>query len=658
MRRLFVSICLILSGIPAFGQDVPPVYVLPAVDKAVIVLGDAPENTWGFQVYRKARGEREYQLMTPEPITAAEDPYEAVQLMGKDFQWISRKMDNMDPTAVWRKLSLNRNLAEAYSLLSHGLRLALGRTWVDTDVLRGQRYYYRVVLLNAAGKEIEHYEQRIIIEDPKQPPPPKNITVSYEDGMVSIDWEYPPFRGGKNDRTVGFVLLRRTGTGSFEALSPAPILRIEGYLNAFDDKVRFGKTYTYAVVALDIIGVISSRVEAPPLSIEDTAPPLVPTGLKATDRGEDVLLIWKMSPELDVTHYNVFRTFSVQDDAELTKLNLRPIPFDEPRFVDDTAPRGVPLYYRVTALDKRGNKSALSGPAPLLAEDKDPPGPVEKLLARVNEEERTVVLTWRAPKDQDLAGYYVYSGSDASRLMRITAAPLEPEKRSTFADKGYKERGLEPGRSLVYGVSSVDASYNEGPREIVEVQIPDNVPPDPPSGFSVRPTRDGMARLSWQPLLCFDLAAYRVYRSTKKKFSIVTELDSTDTSWLDGDLDRGTLYRYYLTSVDTSGNESEQSPEMEIVPTDINPPSPPLELKAQIVRRGVSLSWEPSPDTDVKNYRVYRSEYPGGKPERMISEGEDALKFLDRRGSEGLIYAVSTVDTSGNEGVKLEVRAE
>lgn len=658
MKQLLWSFCIFIITANVFGQDAPPVYVLPAVDKGVIVLGDAPANTAGFQVYRKGRGEREYQLLTPEPVKAAEDPYEAVQLMGEDFRWISRKMDSMNPVVVWRKLRMDQNLAQAYALLSHGLRLALGRTWVDTGVTRNQHYDYRIVLIDRDGGKIESYDRKIKIEDPGKPPSPENIAVSYENGIVSIDWEYSPFKGGEKDRTVGFVVLRRRGSDPFEPLTPAPVLRIEGYLNAFDDKVRFGETYTYAVVAMDIIGVISPRTEAPPLTIEDTTAPLAPVGLKATDRGEDVLIIWKMSPELDVSHYNVFRGLSVDESTKLEKLNSSPIPFDQPRFVDTTAPRGVPLYYRVAASDNQGNESPMSGPAVLLAEDKEPPGPVERLLAKVNEEERTVDLTWRGPEDQDLAGYYVYSGPDASRLMRITAAPLEPEKKPTYTDRGYRQRGLEPGRSLVYGVSSVDASYNEGLREIVEVKIPDNVPPDPPSGFAVRPTRDGMAKLSWQPLLCFDLASYRVYRSTAKKFTKVAELENTDTSCLDGGLNRGTLYRYYLTSVDTSGNESIPGKVMEIVPTDIIPPSPPRELKVELLRRGVRLSWEPSVDTDVKSYRVYRSEYPGGKPGSMILDIENAREYLDRGGSEGLIYAVSTVDTSGNEGVKLEVRAE
>ena len=94
------------------------------------------------------------------------------------------------------------------------------------------------------------------------------------------------------------------------------------------------------------------------------------------------------------------------------------------------------------------------------------------------------------------------------------------------------------------------------------------------------------------------------------------------------------------------------------MPTDIHPPAPPTALRAEPGRRGVRLSWDPCPDSDVKGYRVYRSEYPGGKPIRPIAAVYDKTEYLDRQGSAGLVYAVSTIDTSENEGSRGEVTAE
>jgi fibronectin type 3 domain-containing protein len=609
-------------------------------------------------VYRKDRRARSYELLTPEPVSAVENAYEAVERMGPDFNWISRKLDSMAPEVVWRKLRMDHNLAQAYALLSHGLRSALGRTWIDTGVEPGKRYDYRVLLFDSSGDEIGRHEQRIRITEPDRPPAPKEVRAEYSGGIVSIEWEYPPFEGGPDDVAVGFAVLRRRAGEAFEPLSPAPVLRIEGYLNAFDEKVRIGETYVYAVVAQDIIGVISSPTESEPVTIEDTTAPLVPVGLKARDRGDDVLLIWKMSPELDVSHYDVFRSLSVDDEAELEQLNSEPVPSQSPRFVDAEAPRGVPVYYRVRAVDEKGNRSPISGPAPLLAEDTDPPGPVGRLAAVVDEEARRVELSWRKPDDADLFGYYVYSGADESLLMRITAEPLPANERAGYTDGGYSDRGLEPGTSLVYAVSAVDASYNESPREVIAVEVPDAVPPDAPAGFAVRPTREGAVRLSWQPVLCFDLAGFRVYRSERTRFTVIADLSGDTVHWLDSRAERGKRYLYYVTALDSSGNESPPSKTVEVVPTDIQPPAPPGGLSAEAGRKGVRLQWKPPPDGDVKLYLLYRSRYPGGKPAQLIGRVEGRLSYLDRSGKAKYVYAVSAVDTSGNEGRRGEVKAE
>ena len=436
----FVLLLLLLTSGSALlhAQSAPPVYVLPAGDAAIIVLADTPADMRSFRVYRRDAGDPDYRLMTPEPIRRASDPFEAARLMGGDFSWIARKMDSIDPTVVWRRLSRNAGEAQAYALLSHGLRVALGRTWIDTEAVRGERYGYRVVMLDGQGSETERYERSITITEPERPEPPGSVNASHEDGLVRIAWSYPPFRGGTEDRTVGFIVFRRLGDGAFEPLFEAPVLRIEDHLLAFDERVQVGERHTYGVSAVDVIGVVSRRVDAPALTIEDTRAPLVPVGLKAIDRGEDVVVIWKLSPELDVSYYDLYRSRSVDEDAELLKLNDEPIPYEEPRFVDADAPRGVPIYYRVRAVDKRGNQSPLSGPAPMLAEDSEPPAAVRDLSARVEEESRVVSLSWTAPEDRDLSGFYVYSGPDEERLMRLTGAPLEvgTDEEPSYTDRG------------------------------------------------------------------------------------------------------------------------------------------------------------------------------------------------------------------------------
>lgn len=153
MKKILFTQIMLLSALNVFAQQGPPVYILPAVDKAVIVLGDTPRTVKSFQVYRKGPGEREFRLLTPGPVVPAGDPYQTARLMGRDFDWIVKRMGNRDPELVWRKLQADRNKTLAFCLISHGLRAAMGRTFVDIEVGKGEEYRYRVILLDALNKE-------------------------------------------------------------------------------------------------------------------------------------------------------------------------------------------------------------------------------------------------------------------------------------------------------------------------------------------------------------------------------------------------------------------------------------------------------------------------------------------------------------------------
>lgn len=87
---------LVLAGAAADGQARQPlVYVLSAGDKVVIILGNVPRTVNGFTVYRKAAAESAFSQITDAPVQAVSDPFVARQMMGTDFEWISRRVETM-----------------------------------------------------------------------------------------------------------------------------------------------------------------------------------------------------------------------------------------------------------------------------------------------------------------------------------------------------------------------------------------------------------------------------------------------------------------------------------------------------------------------------------------------------------------------------------
>ena len=480
-------------------------------------------------------------------------------------------------------------------------------------------------------------------------------TATAEDGQVVLSWDYPPYRDRQDDLTVGFRIYRREAGGQPVRVTPTPVLRIEGWLSYVDTGVENGKTYTYQAEAVDLIGAASSRISSEPVTPLDSRPPLVPAGLRAVDSAEGVLLIWRLSPDLDLASYNVLRSERVE--GEYARINPLPVPPDQPRYLDEEVVRGSSYYYRITAVDRGGNESSPCGPTSIIPADSDPPPEITGLGFEVDEDKRRVSLHWVRLEIPDLEGYFVYRKGDGGKAIRLNADPLPDSEEPEFADTGYKERGLAPGGRYSYGVSAVDSSYNEGPVVFVEVAVPDNEAPKAVVSVSARSTEEGTVRLRWQPGLEKDLAGHRIYKKLDRSFELVMELERGRTSWIDEEVRAGTAYRYRITGFDQAGNESEPSGEVEVIPSDIIAPEPPLSLALQPGRRGFQLSWQASPSPDVAGYLIYRAAYAGAPWRKLSPSPVKAVVFSDRQGSEGNLYGVSALDSSGNEGAMSTISA-
>jgi len=276
----------------------------------------------------------------------------------------------------------------------------------------------------------------------------------------------------------------------------------------------------------------------------------------------------------------------------------------------------------------------------------------------VDKEKRAVSLSWQPLNVSDLQGYYLYRGEKGGELLRIVGKPINPSGSPAFVDSGFEGRGLAPGAVLVYAVTGVDQSSNEGQKSFVEIQIPDNLPPAAPLSFGARPTVEGYVELVWQPGLSSDLAAHRVYRDDGKGFQLVVELEKRTTTWIDRTVTRGNAYAYRVTGIDAAENESVPTKEVRIVPTDTTPPSAPAEVTARAGTKGVEVGWKPVDAEDIAGYVVYRAARKTGPWEKMTPKPIPDARFTDGKGRAGSWYAVSAVDTSGNEGPKQEGLAQ
>jgi hypothetical protein len=209
-----------------------------------------------------------------------------------------------------------------------------------------------------------------------------------------------------------------------------------------------------------------------------------------------------------------------------------------------------------------------------------PPERVSGLAARLTES--AIRLAWNVAATGGgaaVSGYRVYRGelepgsaqeaaADASKAKwKSPPALLGPAAGGEFADTQFVF-----GATYLYTVRAVsapagdEANSLESPDSAVVVEARDIFPPGAPQGLVAvyvpggeRPA--GQAELSWTMNTESDLAGYRAYRSEKEGTAgtvLTPELLPTP-AFRDNSIEAGHHYRYTVTAVDRSGNESAAS---------------------------------------------------------------------------------------------------
>ncbi len=140
----------------------------------------------------------------------------------------------------------------------------------------------------------------------------------------------------------------------------------------------------------------------------------------------------------------------------------------------------------------------------------------------------------------------------------------------------------------------------------------DNLPPATPKNFTLIGGGDGQAHFRWVKNVEPDLKGYRLYRSVNNLTNFKFLVEIVQTEYVDRFLDYDSVYYYYLTAIDYSGNESEGTNILDIQPLNLSAPQPPSRL---IVNghnnpsQGVAdmqINWTPPDIGDLKNYYIYR----------------------------------------------------
>jgi hypothetical protein len=183
--------------------------------------------------------------------------------------------------------------------------------------------------------------------------------------------------------------------------------------------------------------------------------------------------------------------------------------------------------------------------------------------------EDTIQIEWTSPEKNiddstpaDIKGYTVYRKAEGEGMHRVSTQLVTETK---FSDMEFRF-----GETYTYYVrtSASESSpfLESGDSEPLKIVPKDTFPPKMPKGL-VAIADDDFVSLSWDINREPDLAGYRIWRKggDDKTYTALGEL-ITENVYNDTAVKRNQKYDYAITAVDESGNESQKSKSISVIP--------------------------------------------------------------------------------------------
>jgi hypothetical protein len=208
------------------------------------------------------------------------------------------------------------------------------------------------------------------------PAPVRDLRANLTETALVLDWSAPQETESTAAKPISFHVYRAevdpaTGQAAVVDASQAkliapPILLAQTTETRYrDTSFQFGHTYLYSVHESVQFGteIVESADSAPAVLVaKDIFPPGTPLGLEAvvvpaiSGKPPSVELTWAINTEADLAGYDVYRS----EGADMPGLKLNSEPLPAPTFRDMSVLPGTSYFYRVGAVDRSGNESALS----------------------------------------------------------------------------------------------------------------------------------------------------------------------------------------------------------------------------------------------------------------------------------------------------------
>jgi len=430
----------------------------------------------------------------------------------------------------------------------------------------------------------------------------------------------------------------------YRGTSPSPTIKVDSTTGGVTDTVKTfngmtnGTRYYLRITAVDSAGNesgFSNEVNAAPGNI-----PLTPQSLVVTDSSSHTIALqWRRYAVPSYFRYRIYRGTSPNPTAKVDSTTGG---------ITDTSKtfngltNGIRYYLRVTAIDSAGHESGFSNEVNAAPGDRVPPAPPQSLII-TDSSSQTIALKWRKNTESDFLRYRIYRGTSPSPTTKVDSTI------GGISDTSKMFKGLVNGTRYYIRSTAVDSAGNESGFSNEVTTIPNIAAPQ---NLIVTDSSNQTITLKWRKNTEPNFLCYRIYRNTSPSPTI--KVDSTiggiaDTSKTFKGLANGTRYYLRITAVDSSGNESGYSNQVNTVP---NIAAPQNLIVTDSSSQTITLKWRKNTGSNFLRYRIYRNTTPSPTTKVDSTTGgitDTSKTFIGLTNGTRYYLRITAVDNTGIE---------
>ncbi len=320
-----------------------------------------------------------------------------------------------------------------------------GLSYVDTNVVEGYTYYYKVTAVNSVGESEPTSEVSATVAAVPIPAAPQNLSATGSVGEASLKWSPPT---GNTDSITTYNIYRGTTKGFTDDL----VATVPNGTTTYTDNNLVAGVYYYTVTdSKGNVQSLKSNEDSADVSQPATTPS-APQSLSLVSGILQATLTWSAplsNGNAPINNYKIYRGTSSGSGTLLTTVSGSVFTYKDANLTS-----GQKYYYTVTAVNSaaespKSNEVSLTASSYTL--------PAAPLNVKAAASSATVSLSWSAPSNTGgttITGYKIYRGTSSGRYNPITT--LQGNVLN-YVD-GNKANG-----TIYYYVISAINSVGEGP---------------------------------------------------------------------------------------------------------------------------------------------------------------------------------------------------